>query len=374
MRQFPASPITVLIDGTPQYNLAESYGRDLSVAEVLGPAGLEPLGRLSLGYGTSAGDPALREQLAARLRVPAGQILVTAGAGAALFLAALLHSDGEVVLGVPCFPPMLDAVRGIGAQVVTVRSRFDDGYRIDLDQFAASLSASTRLVMFASPQNPSGTLITASEVEQMLAAMSRTCPGAFLLIDETYREAVYGDAPPAPTFAGTSPRLLTCASLSKAHGAPGLRIGWLTVPDPALYEQLRLAKFNSSVACGATDEFLAALLLARADEILARRGAFLAKARTTVELWMEQQTRHLRWLRPHAGAFCCAQLNPVIFGPEQITRFHAQLAEHQTAVSQGPWFADSPNIIRIGLAYEPLTKLEKGLTIMADTLNAAIGK
>jgi len=264
-------------------------------------------------------------------------------------------------------------VRGIGAQVVTVHSRFGDGYRIDLDQFAASLSARTRLVMFASPQNPSGTLITASEVEQMLAAMSRTCPEAFLLIDETYREAVYGGTAPSPTFAGTSPRLVTCASLSKAHGAPGLRIGWLTVPDPVLYEQLRLAKFNSSVACGATDEFLAATLLARADEILAERAAFLAEARTTVELWMEQQTRHLRWLRPQAGAFCCAELNPVSFGPEQITRFHAQLAEHQTAVAQGPWFADSPNIIRIGLAYEPLTKLEKGLTIIADTLAAVIG-
>jgi hypothetical protein len=43
----------------------------------------------------------------------------------------------------------------------------------------------------------------------MLAAMSRSCPGAFLLIDETYREATYGDARAAGTFAGLSPRLLT---------------------------------------------------------------------------------------------------------------------------------------------------------------------
>jgi aspartate/methionine/tyrosine aminotransferase len=374
MRQFPASPITALIDGKPRYNLGESYGRDLTVAELLGPGGLELLGQLSLGYGTSAGEPALRELLAARLGVPASQILVTAGAGSALFLTALLHGDGEVVLGVPCFPPMLDALRGIGSRVVTVRSRFGDGYRIDLGQFAASLSPSTRLVMFASPQNPSGTLITASEVERMLAAMSRTCPEAFLLIDETYREATYGDAAPVPSFAGTSPRVLTCASLSKAHGAPGLRIGWLTVPGPALYDQLRLAKFNSAISCGAPDEFLAAKLLSRADEILANRAAFLSEARTIAELWIEQHTRHLRWLRPQAGAFCCAQLNPAIFGPEEITRFHTLLAEHQTAVSEGPWFADSPNIIRIGLAYEPLAKLEKGLSIIANALTTATAK
>jgi aspartate/methionine/tyrosine aminotransferase len=117
--------------------------------------------------------------------------------------------------------------------VVTVQSRFGDGYRIDLDAFAARLSPRTQLVMLASPQNPAGVTITEGEVEQMLAAMSRTCPDALLLIDETFREATYGDMQPAASFAGASPRLLTCASLSKAYGVPGLRVGWLTVPDLA---------------------------------------------------------------------------------------------------------------------------------------------
>ncbi len=116
------------------------------------------------------------------------------------------------------------------------------------------------------------------EVGQVLDAMSAACPGAFLLIDETYREARYGDERAAPSFAGMSPRVLTCASLSKAYGAAGLRAGWLTVPDPGLREQLRLAKFNSSVCCGAVDEFLAGRPLARADEILDHAGRRLTRA------------------------------------------------------------------------------------------------
>ena len=91
---------------------------------------------------------------------------------------------------------------------------------------------------------------------------------------------------------------------------PGLRVGWLTVHDPELYEQLRLAKFNSSIACGTLDEFLATQALARADQLLAARGALLAEARGIVERWIKAHTGRLRWLRPEAGAFCCMQLDP----------------------------------------------------------------
>jgi aspartate/methionine/tyrosine aminotransferase len=253
---------------------------------------------------------------------------------------------------------------------VTVRSRFEDGYRIDLDAFAGTLSSRTRLVMVASPQNPSGVPFSDSEVEQMLAAMSRSCPEALLLIDETFREATYGDAPPAASFAGRSPRLLTCASLSKAYGAPGLRIGWLTVPDPGLYEQLRLAKFDSSLSCGTLDEFLAARLLSRADQVLASRGALMADARGIVERWIKAHTGRLHWLRPEAGAFCCMQLDPATFGPRDIERFHAHLARQRTLIARGAWFGDTAHVFRLGLAYEPADQLEQGLDVISAALEA----
>ena len=368
MRQFPASPITALIDSEPEYNLGESFGPHLTVDDLLGPSGLTRLGRVSVGLGTSAGDPALRAIVAERHGISDGQVLITAGAAAALFLTAVLCGDGEIVIGQPCYPPMLDAVRGIGARVTVVRSRFEDGYRLDLDDFADKLSPRTQLVMFASPQNPSGVALTDSEIGQMLTAMSRACPEALLLIDETFREASYGDVPPAPSFAGRSPRILTCASLSKAYGAPGLRIGWLTIPSPRFYEQLRLAKFNSSLSCGALDEVLATAVLSRADEILAARGALMADARDTVERWIKAHTGRLRWLRPEAGAFCCLQLDPDTFAPEDADRFYARLARQQTLVAEGTWFGDSPLVFRLGLAYEPADKLQRGLEAISAAL------
>ena len=365
MRQFPASPITALIDDSPRYNLGESFGPHLSVADVLEPG---ELAGLSLGYGTSAGDAEVRAQVAERHGIPHEQVLLTAGAAAALFLVALLYSDGEILAGLPCYPPMLDAVRGLGARVVTVSARFEDGYRIDLDAFRDKLSARTRLVLFASPQNPSGVSITRGEIGEMLEAMSRRCPEAILLVDETYREATYGSTPASGTFAGLSERLLTCASLSKAYGTPGLRIGWLTVPDPRLREQLRLAKFNSSICCGVLDEFLAARLLARADQLLKSRGALMADARATVGQWVGEQDGRLQWLPPEAGAFCCTRLNPDNFGWPGVRRFYDRLAEQRTAVAPGPWFGDSAHVMRIGLAYETDGRLKKALEIISDAL------
>ena len=172
----------------------------------------------------------------------------------------------------------------------------------------------------------------------------------------------------AASFAGRSERVLTCASLSKAYGAPGLRIGWLTVPDARLREQLRLAKFNSSICCGVLDEFLATRLLARADQLLASRGELMARARATVGHWIAGQEGRLQWLRPEAGAFCCVRLDPDRFGLPDVRRFHDQLAARRTAVAPGPWFGDSAHVLRLGLAYPPPGELEKGLEIIADSL------
>jgi aspartate/methionine/tyrosine aminotransferase len=368
MRQFPASPITALVDGSPRYNLGESYGPHLRVADLLDPDELAKLAALSLGYASSAGDAGLRIKVAGRLGIGADQILITSGAAAALFLLGLVHGDGEILVGRPCFPPVLDTLQGTGARVVTMQGRFEDGYRIDLDAFEHRLSAKTRLAMFASPQSPAGVTITRGEVDGMLAAMARRCPEAVLLIDETYREATYGDAPPMDSFAGYSPQILTCTSLSKAHGVPGLRIGWLTVPQDGLREQLRLAKFNSTVSCGIVDEFLASRVLDRADQVLIARGGLMAAARATVGRWVAGTGGRLQWLRPQAGAFCCVRLNPDVFGPQDVRRFHDRLAAGRTVVAPGPWFGDSAHVLRLGLAYEPAHRLEQGLDVIAGAL------
>lgn len=371
MRQFPASPITAVIDDRPRYNLGESCGRDLSVAEILTAGELADFGRVTAGYGTSKGDADLRAQIAARHGVRAGQVLITAGAASALFLMGLLFGDGEIVLGVPCFPPTLDVVRGIGADIRTVRARFGDRYRIDADGLRRQLSPATSLVMLASPQNPSALAIPDDDITAVLDQMARVCPDAYLLLDETFREAAYRGAAPRPSLAAASPRIVTCSSLSKAYGVPGLRVGWLTVPDPGLYEQLRLAKFNAAISCGSVDEYLGGRILSRAGEVLAQRAEIMTDAREIVEGWVDKHAGLVRWLRPEAGAFCSLELDRGRFpGAGDVDRLLARVRDGGTSVALGPWFGDSTHVLRLGLAYEPPEKLELGLEVISEALHA----
>ncbi len=60
-----------------------------------------------------------------------------------------------------------------------------------------------------------------------------------------------------------------------------------------------------------------------------------------------------QWLRPGAGAFCCTRLNPDTFGLLDVRRFYDRLAERRTVVAPGPWFGDSAQVMRTGLAPRP---------------------
>ena len=158
MRRFPPSPITALVDETPQYDLGESYCRELTLGDLLSADEIAALSQVPLGYGSSAGAPELRQLIADRSGVTRDEVLLTTGAASSLFLLGLLFgdADSEIVVVRPSFPPMFDALRGINARIATVQLRFADGYRLDPTVLRDTLTADTRLVMLASPNSPSG--------------------------------------------------------------------------------------------------------------------------------------------------------------------------------------------------------------------------
>ena len=263
------------------FNLAESTSQDLTVGELLDLAGLERIRDLKLGYGTSAGSVALREAIAEACKVPAEQVITTQGTALGLFLLAfeVCRSGDEAVLATPCFPPSRDCLLGAGVNVREIKLSFENGYRLDLDRIEASLSPKTKLVSIASPQNPSGRSdVSRRSSRSSSSLMERRAPEAILFIDETYREATYGDDAVPDSFAGLDPRIVTGASVSKALGAPGLRTGWLTVADADLRSRLIVAKMNTVISGSVLDETLAAALLRHREGVLAPRRRLLADA------------------------------------------------------------------------------------------------
>ncbi|MDP6588913.1 MAG: pyridoxal phosphate-dependent aminotransferase, partial [Alphaproteobacteria bacterium] len=244
-------------------------------------------------------------------------------------------------------------------------------YRVDASAFAAALSANTRLVSLATPQNPSGVAISRAECEAVLALMGEVCPDAYLVVDETYRESVYGEADIPASLASLSPRVITIASMSKCHGAPGLRIGWMSCREPALAEQLVLAKLNTVISCSVVDECLALEVLRRADTVLGERRHLLGEALAKTARWVERQSDLIEWVRPDGGALCCVRLRPARFDDAAVKAFFRELGQQNVLVAQGSWFGEEARIFRVGFGYPPPGALEGALDAVSRALDAA---
>jgi aspartate/methionine/tyrosine aminotransferase len=361
MTVFPPSPMSALIDVPVRYDLAESTSPPLRLRDLADPASLADL---ALDYGTSRGDADLRALIAAGAGVDADQVLVTVGAIEAMFLLtqAVCGPGDRVLLATPCFPPARTVPDGLGAPVDVVRLSFDDGYRLPVDRIAAALTPRTRLVSLASPQNPSGVRFTETELRALVAAVAERAPDAVVLLDETYRASTYGEDPVPASAAGLAPRVVTCSSLSKAHGAPGLRLGWLTTTDDALYDRLREAKFQTTIACSTVDEFLAAQVLRRSAGILAARARRLRVALDELLAWT--RAHRVEIVVPDGGAVCCLRL------PEDVPvdAFHERLAERATRVAPGAWFGDHDRVFRLGFGHLPPDDFAAALDRLADAL------
>jgi aspartate/methionine/tyrosine aminotransferase len=364
MPRFPTNDIMALVGSAPRYDLGESIGPDLRLHDVLGSDNIR------LGYGSAAGDPRLRAAIAERHGVGPDDIVITVGGMHALFLLAFVLCDrgDEAVATAPLFILARTALEAVGARIRTVTLRFERGYQPDPADIRAALSERTKLVSLASPQNPSGTAIPPETMIEVLGAMREICPKAYLLIDETYREAVYGDDPAVPSAIRLDPKVVSIASLSKSHGAPGVRIGWAITSDRGLLDQLVVGKFSTVISCSAVDEALALGVLAQSHQ--ARRDHFAAGLAHTAA-WVAMNTRRIEWVRPDAGAICCVRLRADIFDDAAVGQFYRELGSQGVRVANGAWFGDEARVFRLGFGLLPMQDLEAALAGVSAALDKA---
>jgi aspartate/methionine/tyrosine aminotransferase len=373
MDRFPINDIISLVSGeAPRFDLSESCGPHARLREIVGNAPSELLD-LELGYGNPHGDIQVRQFVGSLHGVEADTVVLTNGAIQALFLMAyiLCRPGDEVVVGSPMFPLARNVVESIGAMVYAVQSTFDCGYVVTANAVQERLTQRTKLVSLATPQNPSGVAVPLATIRQILDAMEQVCPDAYLIVDETYREAPYDPTRRAETAIGLSPRVVSISSLSKCHGTPGLRIGWAIVPDPKLRGQVITGKFNTTISCSPLDEAIALRVLGRHDEITTKTGRVLAEGLDIMERFIRSETERIEWVRPDAGALCCVRLRRDRYDDNAVDQFYHELGKQGVRVASGAWFGDEPRVFRLGFGYLKPDDLRAGLGLLAKALRAA---
>jgi aspartate/methionine/tyrosine aminotransferase len=206
------------------------------------------------GYCPSAGLTDFREVVAAELArtrgvpVPVERVLVGTGAKPFLLFTvlAVCEPGDEVVYPDPGFPIYESAIRFAGAVPVALPLREASGFSFDPAELAARLGPRTKLVILNSPQNPTGGVIPAADLEAAAELILRT--SAWVLSDEVYSRLLYeGTFASIASVPGLLERTVLLDGLSKTYAMTGWRCGYACVPA-ALVEPL-VRFFVNSTSC-----------------------------------------------------------------------------------------------------------------------------
>ena len=184
-------------------------------------------------YTPASGRHALREAIAEAHAARTGQptapenVVYFAGAQNALFAASmcLAGAGDEVITFDPMYPTYPATLEVSGARLV--RAPSGPGFRPDLAALESLLTARTRAIFWATPNNPSGVVLSESELA-VIAELARR-HDLWLVSDEVYAGLAPGGR--VPSLAARLPdKVVTVSSLSKSHSMPGWRAGWLVGP------------------------------------------------------------------------------------------------------------------------------------------------
>ena len=344
--------------GNIKYNLAESSTRDRVLAEL----GLElNPNKLILQYGDHRGHPGLRQLLADEAQSKPEQVLLTPGAAGALFIVAtsLLTPKDHLVVLSPNYATNLETPRAIGCEISFVDLSFEKAWQYTADDIEKHIKPNTKLISITTPHNPTGTVLAYGELKKIAAlAEKHNC---YLLVDETYRDLNLGAIYPFATH--LSERVISVASLSKAYGLPGLRMGWLLTRDTQLATLFLAAKEQIMISGSIIDEELSYQVYSQRKNWLPQIKNEVTTGLEVVKKWMAQEPL-MEWVEPSGGVVCFPRIKSNI----NVEAFHKRINELGTFVGPGHWFEQDRRYMRVGFGWPTMQELEAGLQCISQAL------
>src|SRR5229473_4189191 len=184
-------------------------------------------------YVATRGIPPLRSAIAEYLQrtrsldVAAEQVLVAPGCKMALALAmmALIEPGDEVLYPDPSFPIYPSFTRGLGAKAVPYALREENKFQPDLAEIAAKITSKTRMLIFNSPNNPTGTVFSDSVIEQIAELAKKH--DLWVIADEIYARILFsGEYKSIWVLPGMAERTVIIDGFSKSFAMTGWRLGY----------------------------------------------------------------------------------------------------------------------------------------------------
>ena len=297
----------------------------------------------------------LREALAKKHHIPAANIILGGGSTELIDLSArmVLRSGDCGVTSYGSFPLYQIAIRATGARYVEVPQR---DYHFDLDRIAEFLPPETKLIFLANPNNPTGTIFTADELDTFLARVPKHI---LVVLDEAYCDYVeHAHYSRSIDVVRGGRNVVVLRTFSKVYGLAGLRIGYGIGPSELIDEMNKIrGPFNTSGVAQA------AALAAIDDKEHVRRS--IESNREGIAQLTAGLTRLGVKFVPSFANFIL-----VDFGYETET-ISEDLLQHGVIVRPMRWMG-FPNCVRVSVGTH--VENEKFLHVLADLHAPAAGK
>lgn len=351
---------------TIKYNLAESSVRDIYFRDLK-----INLDDLFICYGEHRGKKELRNEIVKdEIGLNADDVLVCPSAATALFIISttLLNNNDHLVVLRPNYATNIETPRAINCEISYIDLAFEDGFQFDIEQIENAIRLNTKLISITSPHNPTGVVFNDELICEIITFAKEK--NLYVLIDETYRYLNF-QTKLIPYYAAKGNHVISVCSLSKAHGVPGIRTGWLINKDEKLMTDFLAAKEQIIICNSVIDEEIAHHILKNNSSFLIPTHQHIQQNFSVLKNWMENEQNFLEWTEPTAGVVCFPRIKEEY--KVDIAKFYKILyEEYQTFVGAGHWFEQDDRYFRLGFGYPTKEELQQGLKNIAASIEAAM--
>jgi len=326
-------------------------------------------------YTPSLGLPALRKKLSAfyndfyQASVNAEHIMITPGSssGLHLLLSALLNPKDKVIMADRAYPCNRQFVKLLHGELLAIPTDASIQYQLNTELLKQHWQPDIKVVMVATPSNPTGTVIE----QPALINMAQFCAerNAYLLVDEIYQGLVY-DRPAESILAHANlpENVLVINSFSKFFGMTGWRLGWIVAPPFLLPTLERLAQ-NCYLAAPTPSQYGALAVLEKdaLAQLEQRRKAFEQRRNQLFSLM--QQANIAPSVLPQGAFYLYWDVSKWTTNSEQFCE--ALLKETGVAITPGSDFGEHQAKHHVRLAYTTdKNSIEKAVQKIAGFVNA----
>ena len=236
-------------------------------------AGIRSLELGRTKYTANAGLKELRNEICSYLgrrfdlHYKEENVLVTVGGSEAidLIIRAVVQPGDEVIIPEPClvcYEPITQLTGGVPVHIAT---RAEDQFRLTADQLRAAITPRTKLLIFPYPNNPTGAVMSAAEMEEIAAVLRET--NVLVLSDEIYSELTYGldRHVSIASLPGMAERTIVVNGFSKSYAMTGWRLGYAAGPAPLVKVMTKIHQ-SCIMSAPTTSQYAAITALRQCDD------------------------------------------------------------------------------------------------------------